>query len=273
MAEGQRIVIKRAEEVALLLPLSVEQLCAAVDQCKEEEHLTDLCQAFTMKQGYDYFLGAFQYPKHFNFVLTRYPPEWYARYTREKYILIDPVVARIHTAFSGYSWSDLPMTEQSLAMFDDARRHGIFGGISIPARGPESSVMLMNLASGSPQQLTGPNAAEVFARSQLFAQKVLAAGERVAAMRRSRYAVSKEEEVTPRQMKALTLMSMGKTAKEIAKQMGIGTSRVNQLFDGLQKKFGVETREELLVRASMLGYIRWAYVPENLMTFEQAAQG
>lgn len=262
-ADGKDCAVNRiTPEVAA--SLTFEQLLDELETVTVDLDLKNLIQAFVHQVGYDYFLCSFQYPLRRNFVLNTYPAEWVRVYQMKRYITIDPVVPRGKLSYFTYDWAELPFNPKSIALFQDAMQHGIFGGFSVPARGPASCDLLLNVATSKPQMLNGMRKYDIFVKSMYFAAKVLAAGSRVLEAAETAPMVTASE-ITPRQKQCLQLLAQGLSAKEIGRELdNISSGRVYEIVESLQKKFGVSTREELVARAGILNFIAWEYIPEVL---------
>lgn len=239
----------------------------AIDRCDDAGKLKTLCQHLTEAIGYDCFLAAYVFPMRRNFVVSTYPEDWLKVYDKRKFLRIDPVVTHGMNAFSGYDWSEIPLTAEAAPLFQAATKHGICGGFSVPARGPDGNSCLLCFASARPMRLAGEVRTELLRDMQYVAACCLEAGARILEAA-GLHAVSGER-FTVRQIECLRLVSRGKTVKEIGRVMGISPGRVTQLLDIVQKKMGVESREEMLCAATIKGITGWDFIPKRLAPLEE----
>lgn len=67
---------------------------------------------------------------------------------------------------------------------------------------------------------------------------------------------AKRSKVSYRELDVLTLVGMGFSADEIAKQMGISVQTVKNHYSNLQKKLGTKNKAQTLLTAIKQGMIR-----------------
>lgn len=256
----------------LAATFTFENILDELRRCIDERDLQELIQAYVRLIGYDCFLAVFQYPLRHNFVLHTYTNDWVATYNRKNYITVDPIVPRAKRAYTVFDWSELPFNPESLAMYQDAMSNGIFGGFSIPSRGPDSSFVLLNIATSKPQMLGGMRLYDIATKGQYFGLRVLDAGSRLLERMGTGECII-DSEISARQRECLVLLTQGYSAKEIAREMDVSAARVTDIVETLQKKFGVDSRAQVLARAGILNLIGNDYLPKLIGGLTSPAVG
>lgn len=247
-----------------VLGMSYEAIVDAIPDCANEDELKYLTQAWVLSVGFDSFLCAFSYPYRKFFAITTYSREWIAVYNKKGYIRIDPVVARGHTTIRPFAWSEVHCTEEQKAFFEDASDHGLLSGFSIPSRGMAGQALLLNVGSSRAQNLVGPNRGDLYSRGLYIAQLLHLAVNKLLDLLGSKEKDLRNS-ITPQQRRCLELLSVGLTAKLIARELDVSPSRVTELQGQLFKKFDVETREQLVTRAGILNMVGYDYVQDGLV--------
>jgi len=84
-------------------------------------------------------------------LISNYPPAWTQHYLNSHFERLDPVIQVSHTQKEPFEWglgaAPLPLTDQQLAFFDEARFFGICCGFTIPIQDCRGSVAAVTFAS------------------------------------------------------------------------------------------------------------------------------
>lgn len=236
--------------------------------------LRDLCQLFATACGYDYFLYGFQLPytseKYSNFMQTTYPQAWLDRYDQKGYLQFDPVVSRSIADILPYDWSEVSLTTpESLTIFKEAAKHGLKGGFSVPTRGNSGAAGLLNISSASPKVLEEPHRSAILSTAMMFALTVLRAAVSLAESERAKYRLPRRK-LTDRQREVVVMIAQGLSVKEICRQMDLHRRTVDDVVRVAMEKLGAHSREDMLVRASVVGIVGWGYTPASLKLMEDS---
>jgi DNA-binding CsgD family transcriptional regulator len=238
----------------------IEQLSDANTIDEVAEH----SERFAKSLGYAFFLLAVGLPtslsKPRKVALTNYPERWLRRYGQCHYADVDPVNRWALTRPEPCWWDHLDRAEgQVRKYFEDAARHGIDRGVTVPLHGPNSQHAALSLCAGTPPP-GKPARCDQSAHMWHFALNAVPAVQRIVAAR------GREPEhvlLTPRQRQALTLASEGMPVKQIADRLGIAKVSVEYLIQRATEKLGARNREQAIIRALATGQIGPLPYPES----------
>ena len=79
---------------------------------------------------------------------NRFPLDWQKNYATKNYHLVDPSWAHAKHSTIPFFWSDLKkLTDEQKAMVDDAKEHGLNGGVLVPFHGRAGYSLLWIMSS------------------------------------------------------------------------------------------------------------------------------
>ena len=243
---------------------------------KELKPLTEaaeLCQEFVRSSGYGFFFFSFRFQlvplKPSVFALTNYPKAWLELYRRRSYVRIDPIVQRLKTAISPFTWAAVCEDDPAIQeLFSEAKTHGLDGGVCFPIYGPRGSHAAFTM-SGGKVPAPGKSRDAQFATAILFGQRIF---EDVLRTISEQSEASGALQLTLRQQQILTGTAEGLSYQAIGERYKIKVSSVKTTLDRCCEKLGVATREEAIVRAMASGQIHPLTFPSSLGLHRDSSQ-
>jgi LuxR family quorum-sensing system transcriptional regulator CciR len=181
--------------------------------------------------------------------LHNYPDEFARIYLERGWIAKDPVLLASERRNVGFRWRDLPphvrVWRPTNDIADEARRHGIADGYTVPTNVPGEPKGSCSFAVG---------VAQAFPESSLLMAETVAAFAFQAArslILKARKAVSQPVQLglTGRQLECLVLVAKGKSDWEIARILGIGPETVKHHIRMARERYDVPTRVQAAIRA------------------------
>jgi LuxR family quorum-sensing transcriptional regulator LasR len=189
------------------------------------------------------------------YLRSNYPGQWRDHYDRHNLRSADPTVEYCFRSNSPFVWMPQSFrTPEQRALYEDAAAFGLKVGVTLPIRGVDGEVgMLTCVRDEHPgpaflkdlnQNLGGLSLLRDVAFDSLY-QYVHAA------------ATPAEDApvLTAREMECLHWMCAGKTAWEIGRILHISEAGVNFHIANLRNKFGVNRRNDVVIKAIRLGLI------------------
>ncbi|VXB90690.1 LuxR family transcriptional regulator [Massilia sp. 9I] len=235
-------------ETALLL-----ELLEAGDDRTWTERLFKLAHSL----GFDQVLFGVVPSRHVRFehAFTRsnYSAEWRERYDANGFAYVDPTVGHCVSNILPLIWA--PSTFGGGvpgALYEEASAHGIRSGVTLPIHGPHGELGMVSFASDMrpdapfEQQLLQTLPALSLIRDYAFASS-------------ARFREGKLEpdlpRLTRRELEVLQWVMVGKSSWEIARITNCSEATVNFHLANVRQKFGVNTRQQAVVKAIALGLI------------------
>ncbi|WP_105132034.1 autoinducer binding domain-containing protein [Burkholderia sp. BE12] len=179
---------------------------------------------------------------------ARYPDNWVFHYAKHDYGPVDPVhrMALVHA--TPYRWTDIVgLNHIEQRVLDEAREAGLANGVSIPIHEPDGNILLVNLASPSPEIKTEVNLRLASLISALFHQEL----NRLTRPR----CVGPLPKLSPRQKECLAWVARGKSSWEIAGILGISPHTVDYHIDEAKRSLRINSRTAAAVYAAAHGLI------------------
>ncbi|KAA1183889.1 LuxR family transcriptional regulator [Rhizobium tropici] len=182
-----------------------------------------------------------------------YPEEWQGVYFESRYSLIDPVVIEAKRRMEMFTWraDDWPARGFSdLRRFrDQAIKHGIRSGVTIPIRGSFGSTMMLTFASSAQSadisKLRDPQKAVHAVLAVHYGLKIIAASTIFAP----------KQLLSPREAMCVMWAAKGKTAPETASLTGIKARTVQHYLDNARRKLEAATVPQLVAIAKDHGLV------------------
>lgn len=177
-------------------------------------------------------------------LLSGWDDEWYARYTDEGYVHLDPVARHCFATALPFDWADAPYDREAdlpaRRVMEEARDFGMDEGFCVPVH-MESGMQGVVSLVGPTGHLDDKSRLELhmlalYAHGRLrFLNSVNHDGPRRA--------------ITPREAEVLKWAACGKTASEIADITGLTVRTVNQHCANAQRRLGTNNRLHTVVEA------------------------
>jgi len=180
-------------------------------------------------------------------VVTNYPAEFINFYIENHQFVFDPVYDVSGTLDRPFTWDEIPalvpMTEKQLGLFNEAKRHGILHGITVPLHIPGERRASCTFTSSRPIEVTPT----LMAMLHIIA----AFGFNTALRLHQPEGRSSGSKLTRREAECTTLVALGKTDWEIGEILGLSASTIKYFVSAAKQRYGVYKRSELVARALM----------------------
>lgn len=235
-------------DTALLL-----ELLNAGDERAWTERLFKLAHSL----GFEQMLYGFVPSRHVRFenAFTRsnYSTEWRDRYDANGFAYVDPTVGHCVSNTLPLIWA--PATFGSGvpgALYEEASSHGIRSGVTLPIHGPQGELGMISFATD-----LRPDAP--FQRSLLEVLPMLSLVRDYAFASSARFREAKTEpelpRLTRRELEVLQWVMVGKSSWEVARITNCSEATINFHLANVRQKFGVNTRQQAVVKAIAMGLI------------------
>jgi len=187
------------------------------------------------------------------FVRSTYDDAWRQSYDERALFRIDPTVEHCLTQTSPLIWSSSHFAEPNQQeMYEQACRHGLCTGISLPIHGPKQEVgMLCFVRSDRTQQALDAHVQRNLPMLTLLRDVAFDTSRRFL----DGYTERLVPKLTPREYECLKWTAQGKSTWEIAKIFGCSEATVNFHMTNIRGKFGVSSRSAAAVKATRMGLI------------------
>lgn len=205
--------------------------------------------------GFDHFALAYdrcRQDRAFNSLLLHdYPDAWAEVYVAFGLGGFDPIRRASEHSLTGFEWSDvggmIPLMQGDRRMLSVGRDHGLADGYTVPRHLPGE-------ASGTCTFVVGPDRA--IQRSMLYLAEIVGGLALVSAQRLLRATTpGGRPRLTERQRECLLWWARGRSSAEIAIIMGITEETVAQHLKISRERYGVHSRQGLILCALYDGWI------------------
>lgn len=188
------------------------------------------------------------------FLHSNYSSQWINKYDQEKLGHVDPVVFHCLTKSTPLIWTpDLFSARRQQELYEEACGHGIRSGVTLPIHGSCGELGILSFASD-------------IKTDRHFQQEAIRNIPKLACLRdfifetshrfiKPASPVTKEIELTQRELECLKWSSTGKSSWDIAQILNSSESAVNFHFRNIRRKFGTSSRRQATVKAIALGII------------------
>lgn len=170
--------------------------------------------------------------------VNKLPPLWVEEYTRNGYMLFDPVMRWVYGEGGACRWSEIAQPDQRRIM-SRAQAHGLEFGL------------VVSILDGGPG---GQRSFGTFGRTdrELTDEEIT----RLVAYVRARHeALRPPQNVTDAEIEALRLIKSGQRLKQIAYQLGVTEGAVKQRLKNARIKLEAKTGAEAISKAASFGLI------------------
>ncbi|WP_342627778.1 LuxR family transcriptional regulator [Nguyenibacter vanlangensis] len=193
--------------------------------------------------------------------LTTYPTEWLRHYVANGYVHEDPVVAKVFDKRSPFVWGDAidaeELSKKQRQLLEDAQDAGLKNGLTIPLMSRNGEVAALSLIPGSAASET-MRSVEMQYLVQLLAlhlhdhaaRVVIEEGLTDNSRRRKTLLSNRESE-------ALSWVARGKSTWDISRILEISEKSVEFYLDSAKRKLQATNRTQAVVKAIVLGLIRF----------------
>ncbi|MFC0250507.1 autoinducer binding domain-containing protein [Massilia consociata] len=232
-------------------------LLLALLEARDDQTWGQCLFAVAHAQGFDQVLYGVVPSRHVRFenafVRSNYSHEWRDRYDSNGFAYVDPTVGHCLSSTLPLVWAPATFnTHEQGALYEEASAHGIRSGVTLPVHGPHGEVGMLSFASDT-------RADAPFQRSidEVLPLLCLVRDYAFASSARFREARMEPEppRLTRRELEVLQWVMAGKSSWEVARITGCSEATVNFHLANIRQKFGVNTRQQAVVKAIALGII------------------
>lgn len=248
----------------------VQAFVREANRATRRDELFSSLDGVTRELGFDYFALI----QHFDVRITpisevvrmfSYPSAWRRLVVERQYLVDDPVMVASRTRATGFMWSSLDkiltLTPRQREYLELAGREGLGDGFSvpihIPGEGGGSCSFAIRSGREAPQE-SMPAAHYIACFGYEAARRIHLRS--LTARERSEMAPPK---LSTRQLDCMVLAARGRTDGQIAKQLGIHERTVHQHVEEAKRRYDVNSRTLLVVRALFDGQLTFADVFRN----------
>lgn len=167
-----------------------------------------------------------------------FPTAWVDRYTRQSYMLSDPIMRWIYANTGAIRWSEITL-EDRVGILADASRHGLRYGVAI------------SVEDASPR---GQRSFGTFCRAdrEFSDDEIAHLRQRLEALH---IATAPPTNLTSAEIEALKMVQDGLLVKEIANRLGVTEGAIKQRLKGAKAKLGAKTASQAVSAAKGYGLI------------------
>jgi DNA-binding CsgD family transcriptional regulator len=224
-----------------------------VDAANEAE-LVQRLQVATRGLGFEHFLFGVQVtwplmaPEQH--VTSGYSLEWQRLYGERNFIMVDPTVAYCQTETTPLVWSENLYTEHSFELMEEARRHGLGYGLSVPVHQSPKVKSMISLARDQPIE-------EGEMWQLVDTGKVLAACAHMVAGRViiPSLLAQRRPKLSGRELECLKWVAQGKSSWAIGEMLNLSEATVNFHITNVMKKMDVASRLQAVAKGMVLGLL------------------
>ncbi len=239
----------------------LEHFARALADTASIEDLTSSLESATRELGFDYFTLM----QHVDLsgslegvvAITTYHRDWVERFTSRGYHRFDPVLMTSHHYGAPFTWdlipTVIPLTKRQHRMFGEARRYGIYDGLTVPLHIPGERLASYTFASARPvaSSVEQMAAAHVIATFGYQAARGLV-------LPPTRKPIPPP--LTDRQIDCVALSAAGKTEWETSQILSVAPTTVHSHLTEAMRRYGVFNRQQLLFHALRDGLISFGEV-------------
>lgn len=234
----------------------IEAFISDLSKARSEQELGDTLGSICSELGFRYFAlthhvdirGAPQA----SIRVDNYPVDWVEFFDAQKLGPSDPVHRASHLTSVGFAWSQLPgmirLTARDRHILEQAVRHGIGSGFTIPAHVPGESAGSCSFATRSGV----PIPHDRLPLAQLVGAFAFEAARRLSRMR---HIPERSPPLTERQLDCVAWAARGKSDWEIATILGVSKETVIMHLKQARGRYRVGNRTSLTVHALFDGTV------------------
>ena len=192
--------------------------------------------------------------KPLDFILSSYPPAWWATYLSNNYIQIDPVMKYGFLGMLPYVWGrSRPLNVVEHEFMEEAAWHGLRTGVTLPVHKNSSEAGLLSLCRPDAGKKPNRELDENLANGQLMAIYLHESMHRI--VNPLSQVESRLTKLTNREMECLKWASAGKSAWEISMILKLSVNTINFHFKQAYKKLKVNNRQQAVAKAIAQGLL------------------
>jgi LuxR family quorum-sensing system transcriptional regulator CciR len=154
----------------------------------------------------------------------------------------------------------IDLTDRQKEILETARQFGLADGFTVPVHVPGEYRGTCSFAASSLEKLVS----DALPRAQLIGTFAFETARRLMRARQSPGerlpSIQSVPSLTERQLDCITLVALGKTDWEIGRILGISEATAHEHVESARKRYGVNKRTQLVIRALFDGQIAFGNV-------------
>ncbi len=231
----------------------LEPVIASIQKVKALDELNVEIRALRGSLGVEHVIYHSVNSTGSQYAALTYTDEWVERYLEKHYARIDPVVQGCYQRFHPVDWKRLDWSGKAARLFlGEATDAGVGNqGFSIPIRGPGGQFALFTVSNRCDDAewalYTRARVGDLILLSHFVNQKALEI-ERGTDMLRS-------SQLSPREIDALTMLSMGLSRTQAAESLSISEHTLRVYIESARHKLGAANTTHAVAKALTLGQI------------------
>jgi LuxR family quorum-sensing transcriptional regulator LasR len=243
------------------------ELTLAIQAVKTIPQAGTMCRKVAHSLGFPHFLFGMRtvlaLDRPSQFILSGYPHDWRLRYDACGYMRIDPVLNHALANIQPFTWDELDRRDPAVAgLFDDAARHGLRHGVTVPQHGPHGNFSLLSLSREEPLPADPDELSRLFRHAQWFTMHL---HERMREL-----IVEDGQLVVPaptlsvRERACLGLAAQGHSAIAIGHRLSITERTAVFHLNHAVEKLGARSRQHAIALAISLGQLQPDTYPSQM---------
>ncbi|MCO5164705.1 MAG: autoinducer binding domain-containing protein [Mesorhizobium sp.] len=212
------------------------ELIDAMETAQEDDTVRSALQTFTRASSFQYY-AYFCFGGPEESAVTNYPLEWQELYLSNDYGAIDPVVKTAQRRMAPFSWSAPHLRKDhrgQIAFLNEAERHGICSGFTIPIKAGFGRVAMLTVAGEAKEQ------PDIIIRDPVQAATAVAFVHVNIIRLTANILMKSKAGLSSRELTCLTWASLGKTNWETAQMIGIAENTVRFYLKQARDKLGAK---------------------------------
>ncbi len=191
----------------------------------------------------------------FAFLHSNYSIGWRDKYDAENMQHIDPTFTHCTRKSIPLIWSpEIFSARKQKEMYEEACGHGLRSGVTLPIHGAQGELGILCFVNDTkPGKCFQREAQGMLPELSYFRDFIFETSLRFMTQPNL---PERLPAVTPRELECLKWCAAGKSSWEIAKIFHRSESAVNLHFSNMRRKFGVSSRQQVLVKAMRSGLIQ-----------------
>ncbi|MTD26546.1 transcriptional regulator SdiA [Erwinia sorbitola] len=219
----------------------------------EVAHITRIIEQQARELEFDFYALFIRHPVPFTrpktFFYSNYPQKWIDYYLRKDFMQLDPVLKNCNQPGMIWLWEG-DATSAGQRVFDAARTHGIYHGVSCSVMAKNRAVGILSFSSGNPSKMIALTT-EFELKLQYISDLSMAALIEINDISM----LSTRLELSERELEILKWTAEGKTSAEISLILSISENTVNFHQKNMQKRFNAPNKTQIASYAAAIGLI------------------